>query len=57
MYKDFSNNAKCSDSNKTMSFKAINNKLLTNYTKIWEKVSSLMDIQFDSGPVYDNNDK
>ena len=57
MYKDFSNDAKCSDSNKTMSVKAINNKLLTNYTKRWEKVSSLMDIQFDSGPVYDNNDK
>ena len=54
MYKDFSNDAKCSDSNKTMPFKAIDNKLLTNYTKI---VSSLMDIQFDSGPVYDNNDK
>ena len=57
MYKDFSNDAKCSDSNKTMPFKAIDNKLLTNYTKIWGKVSSLMDIQFDSGPVYDSNDK
>ena len=57
MYRDFSNDAKCSDSNKTMPFKAIDNKLLTNYTKIWKKVSSLMDIQFDSGPVCDNNDK
>ena len=26
------------DSNKTMSFKVIDNKLLKKYTKIWEKV-------------------
>ena len=36
------------DSNKTMSFKVINNKLLKKYTKIWERVSSLMNIEFDS---------
>ena len=28
------------DSNKTMSFKVIDNKLLKNYSKMWEKVSS-----------------
>ena len=45
------------DSNKTMSFKVIDNKLLNKYTKIWERVSSLMDIEFDSEPVYGDNDK
>ena len=38
--------------NKTMSFKASDNKLLKKCTKIWEKVSSLMNIKFDSTPVY-----
>ena len=28
---------KCFDSNKTMSFKIIDNKLLKNYTQIWKK--------------------
>ena len=45
------------NSNKIMSFKASDNKLLKMYTKIWEKVSSLMNIKFDSEPVYDDNDK
>ena len=45
------------DSNKTMSFKVIDNKLLKKYTKIWERVSSLMDIKFDSKPVYGDSDK
>ena len=45
------------DSNKTMFFKVIDNKLLKKYTKIWEKVSSLMNIEFDSEPVYGDNDK
>ena len=35
---------KCFGSNKTMSFKVIYKKLLKKYTKIWEKVSSLMNI-------------
>ena len=35
---------KCFDSNKTMSFKVIDNKLLKNYNKISEKVRSLMNI-------------
>ena len=38
------------DSNKTMSFKVIENKLLKKYTKIWEIVSSLMNIEFDGEP-------
>ena len=45
------------DSNKAMSFKGIDNKLLKEYTKIWEKVSNLMNIKFDSEPVYGDNDK
>ena len=31
----------CFDSNKTMSFKAIDNRLLRKYTKIWKKKSSI----------------
>ena len=48
---------KCFDSNKTISFNAIDNKLLKTYTTIWEKVSGLMNIEFDSEPVYGDNDK
>ena len=44
------------DSNKTMSFKVIDNKPLQKYTKIWERVSGLMNIIFDSEPVYGDND-
>ena len=39
------------DSNK------VDNKLLKRYTKIWERDSSLMNIEFDSEPVYNDNDK
>ena len=49
--------AKHFDSNKTMSFRVSDNKLLKKYTKIWEKVSNLMNIKFDSEPVYGDNDK
>ena len=45
------------DSNKTMSFKVGDNKLLKKYTKIWEKISNLMNIEFDSELVYGDNDK
>ena len=48
---------KCSDSNETMSFKVSDNKLLKKYNKIWERVNNLMNIEFDSKPVYDYNDK
>ena len=44
------------DSNKTMSFKVSDNKLLKKYTKIWEKISNLMNIEFDSEPVFGNHD-
>ena len=45
------------DSNKTMSFKVNDIKLLKKYTKIWEKVTNLMNIKYDSEPVYSDNDK
>ena len=40
-----------------MSFKVDDNKLLKKYNKIWEKISNIMNIEFDSGPVYGDNDK
>ena len=45
------------DSNKTMSFKVSDNKLLKKYNKIWEKVGNLLNTEFDSEPVYDDVDK
>ena len=45
------------DGDMIMSFKVIDNKLLKKYNKIWERVSSLMNIKFDSEPVYSDNDK
>ena len=45
------------DSNKTMSFKVCDNKLLKKFNKIWEKISNLMNIKFDSEPVYGDGDK
>ena len=38
-------------SNKSMSFKVGDNKLLKKYNKIWEKISNVMNIEFDSEPV------
>ena len=45
------------DSNKAMSFKVNDNKLLKKYNKIWEKISNLLNIEFDSEPVYGDGDK
>ena len=45
------------DSNKTMYFKVSDNKLLKKYNKIWERVSNLMNVKFDSEPVYGDNVK
>ena len=44
-------------SNKTMPFKVSDNKLLRKYSRIWERVSNLLSIKFDSEPVYGDNDK
>ena len=40
-----------------MSFKISDNKLLKKYTRIWKKVRNLLNIEFDSEPVYGDNDK
>ena len=45
------------DSNKIISFKVGDNKLLNKNNKIWEKISNLMNIEFDSEPVYGDNDR
>ena len=45
------------DSNKTMSFKVSDNKLLKKYKKIWEKIGNLLDTEFDSELVYGDVDK
>ena len=39
------------DSNKTMFFKIGDNKLLKMYNQIWEKISNLLNIEFESEPV------
>ena len=33
------------------------NKLLKRYNEIWEKVGNLLNIEFDSDPVYGDGDK
>ena len=45
------------DSNKTMSFKDSDNKLLKNIIKYEEKFSNLLNTEFDSEPVYVDGDK
>ena len=40
-----------------MSFKVNDNRLLKKYTEIWKIVSILMNIEFDSEPVYGDNNK
>ena len=45
------------DSNKTISLNVADKKLLKKYTKIWERVCSLMNIEFDSEPIYGDIDK
>ena len=43
--------------NRTMSFRVNNKQLLKNYNKIWEKTETLLKIDFDSKPVYGDDDK
>ena len=45
------------DSNKAMSFKVSDNKILKKYKKICEKVANLLTIKFDSEPIYGDVDK
>ena len=45
------------DENATMSFIINNKQLLKNYNKIWEKTENLMRTNFESKPVYGDDDK
>ena len=45
------------DENATMSFKVNDKQLLKNYNKIWKKVEKLLKVDFESKPVYGDNDK
>ena len=45
------------DKNVTMSFKINDKKLLKNYSKIWERIESLLNIDIESTPVYGDDDK
>ena len=45
------------EGNTAMSFKISNKQLLKKYNQIWKKVKSLLNIKFDSEPVYGDNDK
>ena len=49
--------AKNFDENATMSFRVNDKQLLKNYNKIWEKVEKLMKKDFESKPVYGDDDK
>ena len=45
------------DENAAMSFRANDKQLLKNYNKIWEKTEKLLKIDFESKPVYGDDDK
>ena len=45
------------DENATMSLQVNNKQLLRNYNKIWKKVEKLLKIDFESKPVYGDDDK
>ena len=45
------------EGNTTMSFKISNKQLLKKYNQIWKRVEKLLKTEFDSDPVYGDNDK
>ena len=45
------------EGNTTISFKISNKQLLKKYNQICERVEKLLKMEFDSKPVYGNNDK
>ena len=45
------------EGNTTMYFKTSNKQLLKKYNQIWKRFEKLLKIEFDSEPVYGNNDK
>ena len=50
-------NVKKFEGNTTMSFKNSDKQLLKKYNQIWKKVEKLLKIEFDSKPVYGDDDK
>ena len=51
------NNANNNNNNNNNDNNNNNKQLLKNYNKIWEKTKKLMSIDFESKPVYGNDDK
>ena len=49
--------AKKFNENKTMSFRVNNKQFFKKYNTIWEKIEKLINIDFESKPVYGDNDK
>ena len=45
------------EGNTTMSFKISDSKLLKKYNQIWKSIEKLLKIEFDSKPIYGDNDK
>ena len=45
------------EGNTTMYFKTSNKQLLKRYNQIWKRFEKLLKIEFDSEPVYGDNDK
>ena len=45
------------DENAAMSFRINNKQLLKNYNKIWQKSEKLLIIEFESKPVYGDDNK
>ena len=45
------------ESNTKMPFKFSNKQLLKKYNQIWKRAEKLLKIEFDSKPVYGDNDK
>ena len=45
------------EGNTTMSFKISDKKLLKEYNQIWKRVESVLKIEFNSKPIYGDDDK
>ena len=45
------------DCNKMMLFRVNDKKMLKKYNEIWDTIVDLLNVQFDSYPVYDYNEK
>ena len=45
------------DDNKIMPRKVTDKQLLKKYSKVWEKVEELLNVKFESIPVYGEDDK